>query len=587
MALQLKLFGDFEVLGQDQTVIALPTRRTGELLARLTLAGDKSLERGEAASEIWPFVPLDAAKQSLRKSLSFIRSTLGDVVLANGSGLRIAAGVETDLTRVKAALFRAKLAADGESAALELTEIDKLTEKPLLSGWDSEWIEPFRSEWKDVRFSTLLKLSDHHKHFRQIEAALNFALSASQLEPYSEAAAARVLAGYEDLGRFEDAEGYFREFAERLEEDLDISPSRDLVEVIRQMRSRKMGISKSPATPQPGILSLLIGQVYQDNPAHLVDMLASEGLSWLVYTKAHEVLPIFVRAAESVDTWNESHRRVVKDLLALASFVYDLDLLKKWAGLLAENSEAGSYDDVVAACMKARWMTAEGDLGGSIDVLDSASRSAVKLENGYLESIVLANKALCHFLNAEYQTSCEMMEAQLGSLVSSTTRRGRLALAEAHTSLAQFRLMTGELDKAKSAIDECWKIVSVADIGGLETGRTSLRGLIDLLIGEDTSGRCIVDGLAASVQHRNSYAILTSLVLASAGLKAIGKDAEANQLVETVQGLADQLGAAVHPAHKEFLAKHAGVETLSPNPQPLFEGNMPRIVAWVYDQFSV
>jgi hypothetical protein len=57
-------------------------------------------------------------------------------------------------------------------------------------------------------------------------------------------------------------------------------------------------------------------------------------------------------------------------------------------------------------------------------------------------------------------------------------------------------------------------------------------------------------------------------------------------MVETVQGLALQLGTQLHPAHVEFIARYAGVNQLSTDPKPLFDGSMPRIVAWVYEQFA-
>ncbi len=586
MALQLKLFGEFEILGPEQSSIVLPTRRTSELLARLSLADSRSLEKGVLAGEIWPHVPPDSAKQSLRKSLSFIRSSLGEAVLATGSGLRLAPGIETDLARIKSSLYRAKLASDGESAALELTVIDKLTAKPLLAGWESEWIEPFRQEWNEVRFTALLKLSDHHKQFRQKEASLNFALAASSLNPFSEAAAARVLSAYDDLGHFAEAESHYRVFAGRLENELDLSPSRDLVEIIRQIRAQKTGIQK-PSTPKhQGILSLLIDQVYQENPGQLVELLASEGLSWLIYTKAHEVLPVFIRAAESVDSWNEPHRRVVKDLLALASFVYDIDLLKTWSHRLAQASQRGTYDDIVASCMKARWMTAEGDLSGAIEVLNTASLDAASLKNSYLESVVLANKAGCHFQKAEYQIGIQLMESQLESLLASSTRRGRLALAEAYGALAQYRLITGKLSQSKTAIDECWKIASVADIGGMETGTTSLKGLIDLLTGEDISCRNLVEGLTASVQHRNTNAILSSMTHAAAGMHHRGQSHEAGQLAETVLCLSRRLGLCIYPSQRDFMTKYAGVTEFKTDSHPLFDGSLPKIAAWVHEQLQ-
>lgn len=590
MALQLRLFGEFEIVGPERESLALPTRRSCELLARLALEGGRSLDKNRAASEIWPFVPTDSAKQSLRKALSFIKGSLGSTILSSSSGLRLAPGIESDISKAKSALYRAKLSSAREEEALELAVVTRILERPLLEGWESEWISPFRCEWQKVRFTALLKLSDHHKHLLQKEASLQCALEASKLEPLSEAAAARVLSAYDELGQFSKAEEFYRQFASNLEIEVDLSPSRDLVELSRQIRTKKTGIYKPEVSPAPSILSLLIDQVYQQNPAQLMDMLASEGLSWLVYTRAHEALPVFARVAESVETWNEAHRKVVKDLLALSSFVCEIDLLKRWSRKLKDASPAGSYDSIVADCMAARWMSAEGDLAGSIRLLESAGQDAAVLGNEYLASVVLANQAGCLYALGEYQSAMDMMQSQLSMLLTSTTRRGRLALAEAYAAISLFALSLGDVRAAKASMDECWKIVSVADIGGMETGRTALKGLVDLLSGEDRTGRNIAEGLAASVQHRNTSAVLSSLTHASAGLHALGFESEAKSMAITVKGLSAKIGLCIHPCSFDFFAKYAGVDLLTDQSEAesvmLFEGNLPQIAAWLHELFA-
>lgn len=100
------LLGDFALLGSGGAPLALPTRKSQALLARLARLPGAALSRAELAGLLWPDVPDDQGRQSLRQALTAVRRTLGEGVLAaTGDVVALAPGaLDVDVARLDAAL---------------------------------------------------------------------------------------------------------------------------------------------------------------------------------------------------------------------------------------------------------------------------------------------------------------------------------------------------------------------------------------------------------------------------------------------------------------------------------------------------
>ncbi|MFX8758866.1 hypothetical protein ABTM54_19890, partial [Acinetobacter baumannii] len=75
-------------------------------------------------------------------------------------------------------------------------------------------------------------------------------------------------------------------------------------------------------------------KVFQDDPGKLVSILASQGLSWVVYAHASEVFPVAIRALEATSGWDADRKRLAIDTIQLASFLGRFAEMEHWIGEL-------------------------------------------------------------------------------------------------------------------------------------------------------------------------------------------------------------------------------------------------------------
>src|SRR5262245_7787801 len=107
LGLSLTLLGGFEASVARSPVLTKASRKSRALLAYLALAGRRACPRDTLAALLWGEVPEDQSRQSLRKALFELRSTLADVKCL-------------------------PLSTDGEKVSLIADEVDVLTFETLV-----------------------------------------------------------------------------------------------------------------------------------------------------------------------------------------------------------------------------------------------------------------------------------------------------------------------------------------------------------------------------------------------------------------------------------------------------------------------
>lgn len=131
MVCQIRLFGDFCVVRDEQTFRHFPTQKAALLLAYLALTPQRTHYRESLAALLWPDATTASARHSLRQAVSSLRKLLGDgIFIAEGrERLRLAESVDVDVVRYE------QLCQQG---AFE--EARTLKTGPLLEGFWEEWV---------------------------------------------------------------------------------------------------------------------------------------------------------------------------------------------------------------------------------------------------------------------------------------------------------------------------------------------------------------------------------------------------------------------------------------------------------------
>jgi len=189
--------------------LSLPGRR---LLAYLALRG-QPVARGRAAAELWSDLPDDVGRANLRRALWHLPrgwvATLGDELVLDA---------ESDLERAHRTAERAL-----GGYPLTLDEIVLLS-NDILPGWHEEWVLPAHDAFRLLRVQALeaacrtMAASCSHPLATQAGAA------AMAAEPLCESAAEALINAHLAQGNRYQALQVFRALAERLRDELGVTP---------------------------------------------------------------------------------------------------------------------------------------------------------------------------------------------------------------------------------------------------------------------------------------------------------------------------------------------------------------------------
>jgi DNA-binding SARP family transcriptional activator len=201
------------------------TRKATALLAYLALTG-AAQTRDALAVFLWPEFDDSRAKAALRRTLSALKSSIGDDALIISRDML---GLQTDLVWCDVLQFQQRIAADSDMAQLE-TAVD-LYRDDFLSGFSLRDSFPF-DEWQLQQAEQLRReliraleqLIGHYRTHGQYKAALSHARRWLQLDPLREEAHRQLMQLYVWTDQRSAALQQYRDCVRILEEELGVSP---------------------------------------------------------------------------------------------------------------------------------------------------------------------------------------------------------------------------------------------------------------------------------------------------------------------------------------------------------------------------
>jgi len=232
------VLGSFAIEAADG---AHPLPLLAQRLAALLALRDEPIERPHAAAVLWPDVEQHHALANLRTALWRLRSPYPGIVESAGTSLRSAPDVAIDLRESE--LLAHRILEDLLPLEDARTASTRLA-YDLLPDWDDEWLEFERERFRDLRIHALERLCELLSREGEHAEAVQCGLLAVQSEPLRESAYRALMRAHAAEGNRARALQIFRTLKRQLDEELQVGPSQETVDLVRELRGpARLGVA--------------------------------------------------------------------------------------------------------------------------------------------------------------------------------------------------------------------------------------------------------------------------------------------------------------------------------------------------------
>jgi DNA-binding SARP family transcriptional activator/predicted negative regulator of RcsB-dependent stress response len=227
----------------DEGEANLPSSRKARLLLAMLALERRPHGRSELAGRLWPEVPEESARVSLRTELSKLRGALGEaasavIVAGPGGSVAIAGDVWTDVAEAES-LLTSDAEAAADRCALE-----------LLAGLDDDWVLERRDQMRDRCADAVASAAAQAERAGDLDAAVRLSRKAAALDPLAEARQHELIRRLAASGDRVAALAAYKRFRGRLAEELRITPSAEIRTLIDKIR-REQDEPAAAAFPLP------------------------------------------------------------------------------------------------------------------------------------------------------------------------------------------------------------------------------------------------------------------------------------------------------------------------------------------------
>jgi DNA-binding SARP family transcriptional activator/tetratricopeptide (TPR) repeat protein len=258
----IELLGPPRIL-RDGAQVGVDTRKATALVARLALDEDRVITRDTAIDLLWPDRPLDNARNSLRRTLSALRSAVGaDVIEADRTTIRLSERVVVDVHNATPPDVSdhghtpdttcpscvAPLEASLSAFAGAFMEGFSLRDAPPFD----DWMVHTSDHLDRQRAALLARLIDALEAAHRLPEAADAAARLIDQDPLDETAHRRRIALLGRLGNRAAVADQFAECTRVLEEELGVTPLPDTTRLVDEILSGGAPVAPPPrseATP--------------------------------------------------------------------------------------------------------------------------------------------------------------------------------------------------------------------------------------------------------------------------------------------------------------------------------------------------
>ncbi len=249
-ALDIHLFGKFQVRQNDSLLLGLEAQKPQELFGYLLLLRDRPHPREHLASLLWCESSSAQSKKYLRQALWQLQAALESVLeveaepvlIMEADWIRInpSAAINLDVARFETGhnLLRGKAGHELDVVGAKLLEeAVQLYRGDLLEGWYHDWCLYERERLQNMCLSLLDKLIDYYEANREYEAGLLYADKLLRFDRARERTHRRLMRLYYLAGDRTAALRQYERCLMALEKDLGVEPSQRTVNLYEQIRT--------------------------------------------------------------------------------------------------------------------------------------------------------------------------------------------------------------------------------------------------------------------------------------------------------------------------------------------------------------
>lgn len=224
--IHLRLFGCWDLRVSDREVEL--GRREQRLVALLALRGRRP--RPYVAGTLWPTTTETRAQASLRAALLHTRQAVPGLLDVGRTSVALADDVTVDVHEVLRAAASTSVIGTDSDATMAL-----LMSGELLPGWYDDWVLFEKERLQHLRLRALESLAEAQLAHGHPDLALSAALEAMAIEPLRETAHSLAIRAHLLAGNRSAAVREYREYRERMEQELGIALALTLEELARPL----------------------------------------------------------------------------------------------------------------------------------------------------------------------------------------------------------------------------------------------------------------------------------------------------------------------------------------------------------------
>lgn len=230
----LRTFGTIELSGYPACDTLLAQTKRLALFVYLATARPRGFHRRDRLVGLfWPEHSSEHARAALRKSLHAIRQALGEQAIVNRGDEEIAV---SESLGCDAQQFEEAISAGRFAAALEIYRGEFSAGLFADAPGFERWAELERAYYRDAASTAAWTLAERYSTSADLTSATRWARRAVFLAPTDERRLRRALSLLQAAGDRAGAVQLYEEFARRLREDLEVTPSPETLSLVRSIR---------------------------------------------------------------------------------------------------------------------------------------------------------------------------------------------------------------------------------------------------------------------------------------------------------------------------------------------------------------
>jgi DNA-binding SARP family transcriptional activator len=219
---ELHLLGGFRIV-IDRRTVDVPTT-AAKLIALLAING-RPMSRTQIAGTLWPTLTERRATANLRSIVWRLSTATHDNIVATASTIALADSVDVDLDHARNLVrhvLEDKPRGGGDVAGP--AAVDLLC-RPLLPGWDDDWLEFERERLRQLHIHALERLARSLLEAGDPLSAVDVGVAVIGTEPLRESAHILVIQAHLAAGNRLDARRCYERYRDLVRHELDVEPA--------------------------------------------------------------------------------------------------------------------------------------------------------------------------------------------------------------------------------------------------------------------------------------------------------------------------------------------------------------------------